>query len=83
MRSFCKTNIGRNVTRIPRFSWGNIAEGAKRMKALFSDLLAYAEIGAISDDSGEVVDLNLVLPVLCAAHKFPFVTKCSVTSKNR
>jgi nitrogen-specific signal transduction histidine kinase/ActR/RegA family two-component response regulator len=40
---------------------GNIVQGAKRMKALLGDLLAYAEIGAISDHSGEVVDLNLVL----------------------
>jgi nitrogen-specific signal transduction histidine kinase/CheY-like chemotaxis protein len=40
---------------------GNIVQGAKRMRALLGDLLAYAEIGATSDDSGEVVDLNLIL----------------------
>ena len=40
---------------------GNIVQGAERMRALLGDLLAYAEIGAISNDSGEVVDLNLVL----------------------
>lgn len=40
---------------------GNVIQGAKRMKTLLGDLLAYAEIGAISDDSREIVDLNLVL----------------------
>jgi nitrogen-specific signal transduction histidine kinase/ActR/RegA family two-component response regulator len=40
---------------------GNIVQGATRMGALLGDLLAYAEIGATSDDSGEVVDLNLVI----------------------
>jgi light-regulated signal transduction histidine kinase (bacteriophytochrome) len=40
---------------------GNIVQGAKRMRALLGDLLAYAEIGATSNESGEVVDLNLVL----------------------
>ena len=40
---------------------GNIIQGATRMRALLGDLLAYAEIGATSDDSGEAVDLNLVI----------------------
>ena len=40
---------------------GNIVQGATRMGALLGDLLAYAEIGATSDDSGEAVDLNLVI----------------------
>jgi CheY-like chemotaxis protein len=40
---------------------GNIVQGATRMGALLGDLLAYAEIGATSDDSGEVVALNLVI----------------------
>jgi CheY-like chemotaxis protein len=40
---------------------GNIAQGATRMGALLGGLLAYAEIGATSDDSGEAVDLNLVI----------------------
>jgi nitrogen-specific signal transduction histidine kinase/DNA-binding NarL/FixJ family response regulator len=40
---------------------GNIVQGATRMRTLLGDLLAYAEIGATSNYSGEVVDLNLVL----------------------
>jgi nitrogen-specific signal transduction histidine kinase/ActR/RegA family two-component response regulator len=40
---------------------GNIVQGATRMGTLLGDLLAYAEIGATSDDSGEAVDLNLVI----------------------
>ena len=40
---------------------GNIVQGATHMGALLGDLLAYAEIGATSDDSGEAVDLNLVI----------------------
>jgi CheY-like chemotaxis protein len=40
---------------------GNIVQGATRMGALLGDLLAYAEIGATSDNPGEVVDLNLVI----------------------
>jgi CheY-like chemotaxis protein len=40
---------------------GNIVQGAKRMSALLADLLAYAEIGAVQDESVEAVDLNLVL----------------------
>jgi CheY-like chemotaxis protein len=39
----------------------NIVEGGKCMRALLADLLAYAEIGAVPDESGELVDLNIVL----------------------
>jgi len=39
----------------------NIQVGTKRMRELLADLLAYAEIGARSEDALERVDLNLVV----------------------
>jgi CheY-like chemotaxis protein len=50
---------------------GNIVQGAKRIRALLGDLLAYAEIGATSNDSNEVVNITLVLKRLDKLYKCP------------
>ncbi|HEU5239515.1 MAG TPA: ATP-binding protein [Pyrinomonadaceae bacterium] len=39
----------------------HVVEGSKRMRALLADLLAYAEIGAVPDESVELVDLNIAV----------------------
>jgi nitrogen-specific signal transduction histidine kinase len=39
----------------------SIVEGSKRMRALVAALLAYAEIGAVPDESVELVDLNIIV----------------------
>ena len=39
----------------------NIVEGGKRMSALLADLLTYAEVGGVADESFDLVDLNTVL----------------------
>jgi PAS domain S-box-containing protein len=39
----------------------NIVGGAKRMRALLSDLLAFTEIGGRRDEPAQAVDLNIVL----------------------